>query len=176
MPSGRPQSEARPQLIDLLTPVVASVGLDLEDLSVQTVGRRSVLRLIVDGDEGVDLDAVASVSRAISDALDEDDTTDVLGGAYLLEVSSPGVDRPLTEPRHWRRATGRLVKVSIKGNPTTARIVSVQADGVTLELENGPHEVGWAALGPGKVQIEFNRSGADGATAEDAEHDAAEGG
>src|SRR3978361_508625 len=89
-------------------PVVAAVGLDLEDVLVNRAGSRSVVRVVVDSDNGLDLDAVADVSRAVSEVLDDAD--DVLRGAYVLEVTSPGVDRPLTAPRHWRRATGRKVK------------------------------------------------------------------
>jgi ribosome maturation factor RimP len=76
----------------------------------------------------------------------------------VLEVSSPGVDRPLTEPRHWRRAVGRLVKVEADGRPVTGRVVEVDDAGVILEPEGGERRpVAWAALGRGRVQVEFNR-------------------
>ncbi len=100
---------ARADLLDLLAPVVAAAGYDLEDVTVTAAGRRSLVRVIVDADEGVDLDGVADVSRAVSNALDDGDA---FAGPFVLEVSSPGVDRPLTEPRHWRRARGRLVTVA----------------------------------------------------------------
>ena len=86
---------------ELLEPVVESAGYDLEDVTVTPAGKRSLLRVVVDADDGVSLDDVATVSRTVSAALD---TSDVMGsGPYVLEVTSPGVDRPLTEPRHWRR-------------------------------------------------------------------------
>src|SRR3954447_12688641 len=90
------QSPQRQQLQQLLDPVVSSAGYELVDLSVSSAGRRSLLRVTVDGEDGIDLDGVAVVSRAISTAMDSDDGA--FTGPYVLEVSSPGVDRPLTEP------------------------------------------------------------------------------
>src|SRR3954454_13188105 len=114
---------AREQLLQLLGPVVAEAGYDLEDVTVTSAGRRSLVRVTVDADGGIDLDAVAVVSRIVSDALDADaenpKSPRALAGAYVLEVSSPGVDRPLTEPRHWRRAVGRLVTAQKGGSTIT---------------------------------------------------------
>ena len=103
----------RAQLRAVVEPVVGAAGYDLEDLTVSRAGRRSVVRVVVDRDGGIDLDAVADVSRLVSAALDaaEDRGREIFTGEYQLEVSSPGVDRPLTQPRHWRRNVGRLVKV-----------------------------------------------------------------
>ena len=103
----------RAQLRAVVEPVVGAAGYDLEDLTVSRAGRRYVVRVVVDGDGGLDLDAVADVSRAVSAALDAAEETggEIVAGEYQLEVSSPGVDRPLTLPRHWRRNIGRLVKV-----------------------------------------------------------------
>src|SRR5580704_17593345 len=90
-------SAPRRHLLDLLTPIVSSLGFDLEDVTVQQVGRRSLVRVVVDGDDGVDLDDVAVISRAVSDALDTDSPGgSAFAGPFVLEVSSPGVDRPLT--------------------------------------------------------------------------------
>jgi ribosome maturation factor RimP len=101
------------ELEALLAPVVRAAGLDLESVRVGTAGRRRLLRVIVDADSGVSLDDIALVSREVSARLDG---TGAMGDApYTLEVSSPGVDRPLTEPRHWRRAAGRLVRVPLAG-------------------------------------------------------------
>lgn len=155
---------AREHLLQLLEPVVTDAGYDLEDVSVTSAGRRSLVRVTVDADGGIDLDAVAVVSRLVSDALDADAQNPAspraLAGAYVLEVSSPGVDRPLTEPRHWRRATGRLVKVDVEGGTVTGRIAGVDDAGVTLELDGGgTRTVAFADLGRGKVQVEFNRPG-----------------
>ena len=85
--------------------MVSAAGLELESVRVGRAGRRSLLRVVVDTDQGVSLDDIALVSRAVAA---EVDASDLMGpGPYTLEVSSPGVDRPLTEPRHWRRASGR---------------------------------------------------------------------
>jgi ribosome maturation factor RimP len=163
MPPQPLSTAAHQRLHDILTPLVVARGYDLEEVTVTAAGRRSVVRVIVDADGGIDLDAVADVSRVIADALDEE-TPDgpAFAGAYVLEVSSPGVDRPLTEPRHWRRNVGRLVKAEVRGAGTSAesvsgRISDVSDPGVTLLLDNGSRVLPWDTLGTGRVQIEFNR-------------------
>jgi ribosome maturation factor RimP len=160
--AGVSAAQAREHLLDLLGPVVAEAGYDLEDVAVSSAGRRSLVRVTVDADGGIDLDAVAVVSRLVSDALDADaglpSSPRALGGAYVLEVSSPGVDRPLTEPRHWRRATGRLVKVELDGRSVTGRIAAVDDNGVTLHVDGAARHVAWSQLGRGKVQVEFHRA------------------
>ncbi|CAM5675310.1 Ribosome maturation factor RimP [Streptomyces tendae] len=99
------------RLRELLEPLVASQGLDLEELAVDSVGRRRVLRVVVDSDTGADLDRIADVSRALSAKLDE---SDAMGdGEYTLEVGTPGAERSLTEHRHYVRATGRLVRFQL---------------------------------------------------------------
>src|SRR4051794_2559490 len=154
---------AREHLLQLLGPVVAEAGYDLEDVTVASAGRRSLVRVTVDADGGIDLDAVAVVSRLVSDALDADAQNPAspraLAGAYVLEVSSPGVDRPLVEPRHWRRAAGRLVQVDVDGRSLIGRVGLVDDAGVTLELDGSEaRTVRWTDLGRGKVQVEFNRA------------------
>jgi ribosome maturation factor RimP len=159
--AGASAAAAREHLLDLLGPVVNKAGYDLEDVSVTSAGRRSLVRVTVDADGGIDLDAVAEVSRLISDTLDADamnpGSPRALSGAYVLEVSSPGVDRPLTDPRHWRRATGRLVKVEMAERPIVGRIAGVDDAGVTLDVDGAPRKIAWRDLGRGKVQVEFNR-------------------
>ncbi|HEU5265463.1 MAG TPA: ribosome maturation factor RimP [Jatrophihabitans sp.] len=162
VPAASHSASARDHLRVLLDPVVAAAGYDLEDLTVSSAGRRSVVRVIVDADGGVDLDAVAAVSRLVSETLDADAEADrLLRGAYVLEVSSPGVDRPLTEPRHWRRATGRLVAVELAGHPVTGRVVSADEAGVRLDVAGKVRGEPWSRVGPGRVQVEFNRSGSE---------------
>jgi ribosome maturation factor RimP len=141
-------------------PVVTGAGYDLEDVTVAAAGRRSVVRVVVDRDGGVDLDAVAEVSRLVSDALDADDVT---GPApYTLEVTSPGVDRPLTEPRHWRRNTGRRVRASLTdGGTITGRIVAADDDVVVIDVDGAAREFPHGALQTGKVEVEFSRAGGD---------------
>jgi ribosome maturation factor RimP len=146
---------SRQRVRDALEPVVTDAGYDLEDVSITAAGRRSVVRVIVDRDGGIDLDAVADISRVVSDALDGDS---VMGESpYTLEVSSPGVDRPLTEPRHWRRAAGRLVQASIRGGGTlTGRVRAADDIGVTFEVGGAERVVTYGSLGPGRVQVEFS--------------------
>jgi ribosome maturation factor RimP len=158
-PGLRPQELAalRDRVRRLVEPVVAAEDLDLEELTISRAGRRYVVRITVDGDGGVGHDELSDVSREISATLDEAERT---GGAltpdaYTLEVSSPGVDRPLTLPRHWRRNVGRLVKVKAGDRQLTARVLGVLETGVVFEGPAG--EVAYPQLGPGRVQIEFNR-------------------
>jgi ribosome maturation factor RimP len=144
------------KLAGLIGPVAAAVGMDLESVRMTVAGRRRLLRIVVDSDHGVSLDDVADVSREVSAALD---ASDVLGEVpYTLEVSSPGVDRPLTEPRHWRRARGRLVRVKVTGEgAVTGRVLAADADGVTLGLDDGERRFTYTEMGAGSVQIEFGR-------------------
>jgi ribosome maturation factor RimP len=144
-------SLSQTRLRELIEPVVAGSGYDLEEVVTTPAGRRSVIRVVVDRDGGVDLDAVAEVSRAVSAALD---TAPGLGDApYVLEVTSPGVDRPLTEPRHWRRNVGRMVSTGER----TGRITTVTDDGVEIEVDGEVETIAFAELPPGRVIVEFRR-------------------
>jgi ribosome maturation factor RimP len=173
------------RLTRLLEPVVHALGMDLEGIKVSAAGRRRLLRVVVDADGGVSLDAIALASRELSARLDGAPEMGDL--PYTLEVSSPGVDRPLTERRHWRRAVGRLVVVPLAGedNGHTAngrageprlagsaegRVVEVTERGVTLDCDGELREFGYAQLGSGRVQVEFGRL-ADGADEDQAEED-----
>jgi ribosome maturation factor RimP len=149
----------RTRLRTLVEPVVSAAGLELEDLGVTRAGRRHVVRVTVDGDAGVGHDELTDVSHRLSAALDEAETTggDLPLDSYTLEVTSPGVDRPLTQPRHWSRNLGRLVRVRVEQRTITARIASVTDDGVIF-AESGPAgPVPFDQLGPGRVQVEFTR-------------------
>jgi ribosome maturation factor RimP len=114
---------------------------------------------VVDGDTGVNLDTVAELSRAISTALDDSEQVDGPLGwdEYTLEVTSPGVDRPLTQPRHWRRNVGRLVRVRAGGQTVTGRVTVSDDAGVELEVAGAVRRYPHPELGPGKVQLEFGR-------------------
>ncbi|SOD92886.1 ribosome maturation factor RimP [Blastococcus haudaquaticus] len=171
---GTPRTDpATARLAGWIEPAVAGAGYDLEELVVTPAGRRSVVRVVVDRDQGVTLDDIAEVSRAVSDVLDRND--DGMGRTpYVLEVTSPGVDRPLTEQRHWRRNTGRLVTVRVgpsgSAQEVTGRVTAVDGSGVTLAVEAQgkpgakkrpptPRTVPWSELGNGRVQVEFGRPG-----------------
>ncbi|HEX3005811.1 MAG TPA: hypothetical protein VHO27_16475 [Angustibacter sp.] len=150
---------------DAIAPAAADLGLVVEDVVAAPAGSRRLLRVVLDvADDAAEagatlsLDAVADASRRISEVLDADD---VVPGAYVLEVTSPGVDRPLTEPRHFRRNRRRKVEVRLRdGSTVTGRVVAV---GDALELEvAGPkkgttarREVPWAEVVRGQVQVEF---------------------
>ena len=146
-------------IADVIGPVVAAAGMDLESVRVTAAGRRRLLRVVVDSDRGVSLDDAAAVSRELSAALDAAAVMDDF--PYTLEVSSPGVDRPLTDRRHWRRAVGRLVQVTVTdatgSGSMVGRITDADADGVTLDVEGDPktRRLPYAALGPGAIQVEF---------------------
>jgi ribosome maturation factor RimP len=158
-PGTSSRDEAGQRLTQLLTPIVGAAGFDLEALRVEPAGRRRLIRLVVDADEGVSLDDVATVSQAVSSALDE---SDVMGSApYVLEVTSPGVDRPLTEPRHWRRAVGRLVRASlVAGGEIEGRVVTADDEAVVIDVVGDQRRLGLDELGRGRVQVEFRRDGA----------------
>jgi ribosome maturation factor RimP len=159
---GRSAAQAREHLLRLLTPAVEGTGHDLEDLKMTQAGRRTLVRVVVDADGGVDLDAIAEVSRVVSDALDRDgEGGEAFAGPYVLEVSSPGVDRPLTEARHWRRAAGRLVTTTVAERSVTGRVLDANDSGVALDIDGARTEIPWSQLGRGKVQVEFTRSGAE---------------
>jgi ribosome maturation factor RimP len=155
----------RERLAAIVEPVVAAAGYDLEEITVTPAGRRRLVRVVVDADDGISMDDVAEVSRAVSAALDEHDAVVdglVAGAPYVLEVSSPGIDRPVRTPRHWRRATGRLVQVPVTGHGTvTGRVLRADDAGVALEVAGAEHAYGYDALGSGRVQVEFSREEGD---------------
>ena len=149
----------RTRLRTLVEPVVSAAGLELEDLGVSRAGRRHVVRVTVDGDAGVGHDELTDVSHRLSAALDQAEATggDLPLDSYTLEVTSPGVDRPLTQPRHWRRNIGRLVTVRVEQRTITARIASVTDAGVIFADSGPAGPVPFDQLGPGRVQVEFTR-------------------
>jgi ribosome maturation factor RimP len=162
---GSPRSTVGPvddrKLAGLIEPAVVAAGMDLESVRMTVAGKRRLLRIVVDSDHGVSLDDAADVSREISAVLD---ASNALGDVpYTLEVSSPGVDRPLTEPRHWRRARGRLVRVKVAGEGSVeGRLLAADADGVTLGTvlngrAGGERRFSYADLGAGRVQVEFGK-------------------
>ncbi len=144
----------------VVIPVLEGYGLELDALEVMPAGKRRVVRIVVDGDgpkgRGPLLDDIASASRAVSDALDG---SEAMGqAAYTLEVSSRGVGRPLTETRHWRRNTDRLVRVDLAGGgQVTGRITSAGADAVELDVDGTPREIPYADMTKALVQVELNR-------------------
>ena len=177
-----PVAVAADEVAGLLAPVAASMGMDLEGVRITAAGRRRLLRVVVDAYGGVSLDDIALVSRALSAALDD---SSVMGEQpYTLEVSSPGVDRPLTERRHWRRAIGRLVVAPLTAEPVDddpapatveGRIMGASADGITIDVDGESRRFGYGDLGAGKIKVEFARIGAgpcdEGAADDSADED-----
>ncbi len=166
---------ARTQRVrDAVQPLIAAAGLYLEDVEVTSAGARSVVRIVVDLEEdavgGLDLERVAAISREISTAID---TTDDFAGELTVEVSSPGVSRPLTERRHFTRARGRLVTLRLlDGSTLTARLVDVDRstdDAVLVlvtEVPAGkgrravvgePARLRLAEVRDGRVEVELTR-------------------
>lgn len=140
-------------------PVVEAAGLVVEHVQVAPAGRRTLVRVVVDladGIGGLDADALGDVSRRISAALD---AADPVAGTYTLEVSTPGTDRPLTEPRHFRRARTRLVRLERRdGTRVRGRLLEADEKGIVLTVDNG--EV-WVALDDvvrGVVEVELARA------------------
>jgi ribosome maturation factor RimP len=144
------------ELLETLEQPLAQSGLDLEGVEVSQAGRRSLVRVLVDQDGGVTLDDIAEATHLVSGVID---SSDVMGESpYTLEVTSPGIDRPLTLPRHWRRNTDRLVKVStLTGDTFTGRVLSTDDDHARLDVDGTTREVAYTDVAKAKVQIEFNR-------------------
>ncbi|MBT2543859.1 ribosome maturation factor RimP [Streptomyces sp. ISL-44] len=150
------------RLRGLLEPLVAAKGLDLEEIELSKAGKRRMLRIIVDSDEGVELDACAELSREVSDKLDD---SDVMGeDEYVLEVSSPGADRPLSEHRHYVRAIGRLVKFQLaEGGELIARILDLDDEGLDVEVPGvkgrkaTARRIAFTDIAKARVEIEFSR-------------------
>jgi ribosome maturation factor RimP len=143
----------------LVAPVAAAHSLEVDRIEVLAAGKRSVVRIFLDGDgpkgRGPSLDDIASTTRAISAAFDDADVT--RGRPYTLEVSSRGVTRPLTEPKHFRRNTGRLVAIDAAGEQLTGRVLSVDETAVEVEVEGHSHRVLLDTITRAVVQIELNR-------------------
>ena len=168
-------SDLQAQVRTALAGPLAEHGVDLEDVTITRAGRREVVRVVVDRDGGVDLDAIAELSHVVSTVLDGPEITGALAGAYVLEVTSPGVDRPLTELRHWRRNVGRLVEVRLAdGQVVAGRIASVDDDAATITTDaksGATTPVRYADVARAQVQVEFNRADS-AADADDATDDA----
>ena len=150
------QDATRDRIEAELVDPLRAIGFDVEAVEVTPAGKRRVLRVAVDKDGGVTLDDVADATREVSRVLDE---SDVMGEMpYTLEVTSRGVDRPLTLPRHWRRNADRLVKATLTdGSTVTGRVGDAGDDHVVLDVDGVAREVPYADVAKALVQIEFNR-------------------
>jgi len=170
--AGPGATEAR--IDDAIAQPLRDLGFDIEAIELTPAGKRRVLRIAVDKDGGITLDDVADATRAINEILD-DETSDVMGQLpYTLEVTSRGVDRPLTLPRHWRRNADRLVKVTlVEGGAVTGRIGASDEEQVTLEVAEGKEteerSIRYTDIEKALVQIEFKKKRDDEARDDEAE-------
>jgi ribosome maturation factor RimP len=154
--SSAKQDATRERIEAELDDPLRALGLDVEAVEITPAGKRRIVRVAVDKDGGVTLDEVAAATREVERVLDG---SDVMGEQpYTLEVTSRGVDRPLTLPRHWRRNAGRLVKVTFAdGSSSTGRIGESDEDSVTIEVSGKQRTVAYAEVKKALVQVEFNR-------------------
>ena len=150
-------------ITDAITPVVEKAGYFLEDVHVASPGNRRVVTVVVDGIGALNLDEVTNISKELSAILD---VAEFLGDtAFTLEVSSPGVDRPLTLPRHWQKNVTRLVRsVMVNGEVVTGRVDAVHDESVCVIVEGKVPkkvELPFVEIKRAQVEIEFNRKGDD---------------
>ncbi len=144
----------REQILQILEPIASNMGLDLEDVEIKSAGKHSIVQVSIDKDGGINLDEVAQISNQISEALD---AKDVLGEKpYTLEVGSPGIDRALTLPRHWRRNNGRLVKINFGSNSEIGRIIESDDEKVSLEVKGKTRSINFDKIDKAFIQVEFN--------------------
>lgn len=149
---------------DVVTPAVERCGLEVDRIDITRAGRRSVLRISLDGDgpngRGPSLDEIADATRAISETLDASTAT---GDApYTLEVSSRGVSRPLTEAKHYRRNLTRLLTVTLAdGESLTGRLADADEASIELDVDGRPRRVDLADIARAVVQIELRKGPAE---------------
>lgn len=124
--------QAPARVTELVEACLADLDVDVDAVELLGGGAKRVLRIVIDADAGVPIDLITQVSRELSGALDR---SEVMGAqAYTLEVTSRGIGRPLTQPRHWHRNAGRLVKAThTDGSRMRGRIAAADDDGVTLD-------------------------------------------
>jgi ribosome maturation factor RimP len=147
------------RLESLVNECVSPLGLDVEAVELSSGGKRRVLRIAIDADGGVGIDTITDATRALSEALD---ASDVMGSQpYTLEVTSRGVERPLTLPRHWRRNAGRLARATLTDDTTIeGRIGESDDDGVELTGKKGSTRIPYDQIVTALVQTELNRKDA----------------
>jgi ribosome maturation factor RimP len=147
------------QLATLVDECVSDLGFDVEAIELTPAGNKRVLRIALDRDGGVGIDHITQATRALSEVLD---ASDVMGTQpYTLEVTSRGVDRPLTEPRHWRRNAGRLVRLRLADDSSIdGRIGESDDEGVVIEGRATSQRLTYDQISTALVQTELNRKDA----------------
>jgi ribosome maturation factor RimP len=147
-------------ITDLISPVVTEAGFFIEEVQIASPGNHRIVTCVVDGPTPLNLDQVTVASRVISELLD---SASFMGETpFTLEVTSPGVDRPLTQPRHWTKNLTRLIKVTLNtGETIIGRLTEFDGDAAKL-VENikgriKEHSVAFADIKRAVVEVEFNR-------------------
>lgn len=158
--SSPPRGEIIAQLEPVVAEAISAAGFDLEELDVQQAGRRRLVKVVVDADNGVSLDEISEISHTVSGVLDAHEH--VLAGSYTLEVTSPGADRPLTKMRHWRRAKNRLAKVRLTGGTELAvRVGDAEDDGVVVLSGGEIRTLAYREIERAVVDVEFQQPPAE---------------
>jgi ribosome maturation factor RimP len=139
-------TELHPTIVETVTRELAARGLELYDVEVTGAGRARVVRVLVTAPGGVDLDTIAAATEAVSPALDAPEVARHLPGPYALEVSSPGLERPLRSPAHFRGAIGETVSVKVHDAPRLRGTVTSVGDD-SFELQDPSGDVQRVAFG-----------------------------
>lgn len=148
------------QIAELVTPALAASHYYLEDVHIVSPGNHRIVTVIVDGDSALNLDQVTDASKIVSALVDE---AAFMGDTpFTLEVTSPGIDRPLTLPRHFAKNVTRLLKVTLtNGEVVTGRILSNTDLDITLEVtvkkDVKQETIALSDIKRAVVEIEFNR-------------------
>ena len=151
--SGVDRSSLRARLVELVEPVVQDHGALLVDLELMGVGSNQTVRVLVHREPGVTLDMCEAVSREVADLLDVEDP---ISGRYRLEVTSPGLDRPLRTDLDFARADSRRIKVVLSsGRNVYGRLVDWEADRLTLDTDQGTRFVGRQDIAKATIEAEL---------------------
>jgi len=144
----------REDIFDKITPIVNKLNFELEEVILKSAGKNTIVQVLVDKDSGITLDEVANLSTKLSDFFDENS---LMGDkTFTLDVGSPGIDRPLTKLRHWKKNLGRLVKVHSKTNVFEGRIKDVEELHVQLEIKGKLQTFQYPDIDKAIIQVEFN--------------------
>lgn len=150
------------RIVELVSDLLAEEGYDLEDVVVTAAGKHSTVRLLVDSDSGLSLDEAARLSRLVSETFDA--VSDFGESPYMLEVTSPGVGRPLTKDRHWRRAQGRKAKLQLAEETIVARVGELVGAEIRVVLpdRSGPivRAIPLSEIRHAVVEVEFSKPNA----------------
>ena len=144
----------REDIFDKISPLVHKFDFELEDVILKSAGKNTIVQVLVDKDSGISLDEVASLSTKLSDFFDQHS---LMGNmTYTLDVGSPGIDRPLTKWRHWKKNLDRIVKINSKSNVFEGRIKKVEETEVQIEIKGKLQSFQYSDISKAIIQVEFN--------------------